>query len=77
MSPTARSASRPLKLGKVVLAVAMAASYGLIMAFEWTREFFKLDLFIADGWVIVVVAVVVAGVAIYNIPRIVPGLVRS
>ena len=71
------SASRPLKLWKVVLAVVMAASYGLIMAFEWTRDFFKLDLFTTDGWVIVAAAVGVAGVAIYNIPRIVPGLARS
>lgn len=71
------SASRPLRLWKVVLAGAMAASYGLIMTFESTRDYFKLDLFIADGWVIVAVAVAVAGVAIYNIQRIVPGLARS
>ena len=71
------SASRPLRLWKVVLAAAMAASYGLIMIIEWTRDYFKLDLFTADGWVIVAAAVGVAGVAIYNIPRIVPGLARS
>jgi len=71
------SASRPLKLWKVVLAGAMAASYGLIMLIDWTRNYFELVRFNADGWALVAVAVGVAGVAIYNVPRFVPGLARA
>jgi hypothetical protein len=71
------SASRPLTFWKVVLAIAMAASYGLIMVIDWTRNFFELVLFNADGWAVVAIAVGVAGVAIYYVPRLVPGLARS
>ena len=71
------SASRPLRLWKVVLAAAMAASYALIMVIDWTRNFFELVLFNADGWAVVAIAVGVAGVAIYYVPRLVPGLARS
>ncbi len=70
------SASRPLKPWKVLLAVSMAASYGLILAIGWTRNFFELFLFDADGWAVVATAVAIAGVAIYNLPRFVPGLAR-
>lgn len=70
------SASRPLKLWKAMLVMAMTALYGLIMIIEWSREYFELVLFSADGWAIVAAAVGVAGVFIYNLPRIVPGLSR-
>ncbi len=71
------SASRPLKPWKVLLAAAMAASYGVIMAIEWTRKYFELDLFGADGWAVVATAVGVAGVVIYSVPRVFPGLSRA
>ena len=71
------SASRPLNGWKVLLAVAMAASYGLILTIDWMRDYFELVLFTADGWAVVGVAVGIAGVVIYNLPRVVPGLART
>ena len=70
------SASRPLRLWKVVLAAAMGASYALIMVIDWTRDFFELFRFPVDGWAVVAVSVGIAGLAIYNVPRFVPGLAR-
>jgi len=70
------SASRPLEPWKVLLAAAMAASYALIVVIDWTRNYFELVLFSADGWAVLATAVGIAGVVIYNLPRLVPGLAR-
>lgn len=61
------SASKPLRSWKLGLAAAMAASYSLIMAIEWTRTYFELVVFPSTGWIVVATAVGVAGVAIYGV----------
>lgn len=71
------SASRPLELWKVLLAGAMAGSYALIVVIDWTREYFELVRLSADGWAVLAAAVGIAGAAIYNLPRVVPGLTRT
>ncbi|HUF99378.1 MAG TPA: HAD-IC family P-type ATPase [Ilumatobacter sp.] len=66
--------SRPLRVWKVGLTTAMAASYVVVMAIPWTRDYFELDLFTGDAWLIVAGAVLVATAGIVAVPRFVPGL---
>ncbi len=71
------TASRPVRPWKVGLAATMAACYIGIMAVPWTREFFELDLYTGEAWLIAAAAVFVASVAIATLPRVVPGLSRQ
>ena len=53
--------SRPLRPWKVGLAAAMAASYGVAMAWPLLREFFQLDVPSLAAWLWVLGAVAVGG----------------
>jgi cation-transporting ATPase E len=61
--------SRPLRTWKVGLAVAMAASYVLVMTIDPLREFFELDIPPADAWVVIVIGTVVAGIGLWFLPQ--------
>lgn len=62
-------ASRPLRPWKIGLVAAMAASYGVIMALPFARNFFELDLFTdATAWWIGGIASAIAAVLIGLIP---------
>lgn len=56
--------SRPLKPWKILLALAMAALYGAVMASDVGRSFFELDLPPADLWVVSGVVITVVGALI-------------
>ena len=71
------TASRPLRLWKVGVAVLMAAGYGLILALPSAREYFELDMFSGAPLVMVGVAVLVSSLLIFAIPTLVPGLSHS
>ena len=65
------TASRPLQLWKIVLALAMAGGQALIMVIGFTRDYFEIDLFTGAPWMVVSLAVVLAGAAIALLPRFV------
>ena len=58
--------SRPLRPWKVGLAAAMAASYGVAMAWPLLREFFQLDIPSLAAWLWVLGAVAVGGVGAWG-----------
>ena len=62
------AASRPLRGWKFGLALAMAASYAVIVAIPSQREFFELDLFGGPAWIVSAISVAVAGIGIFAIP---------
>jgi cation-transporting ATPase E len=64
------SISRPLRPWKLGLALAMAASYVLVMALEVGRDYFELDAPPTSAWVIGAVCVAVGGLAISQAPRL-------
>ena len=63
------AASRPLRGWKFGLALAMAASYAVIVAIPSQREFFELDLFGGPAWIVSAISVAVAGIGIFAIPK--------
>ncbi len=58
--------SRPLRPWKVGLAAAMAASYGVAMAWPLLREFFQLDVPSLAAWLWVLGAVAVGGIGAWG-----------
>jgi cation-transporting ATPase E len=64
------SISRPIRPWKLGLALAMAASYVLVMALEVGRDYFELDAPPTSAWVIGAVCVAVGGLAISQAPRL-------
>ncbi len=70
-------ASRPLRPWKVLLAVAMAGLYALIVALPFARKFFELHLFGADGWALTAGFVALGSLAVALVARIMPGLART
>ena len=62
------AASRPLRGWKIGLALAMAASYAIIVAIPSQREFFELDLFGGPAWIVSAISVAVASLGILAIP---------
>ena len=64
------TASGRLQLWKVALTAAMAASYALIMAIPFSREYFELDLFSGQPIIVVAAAAGIASIAIFLLPRI-------
>ena len=63
------ASSRPLKLWKIGLVILMAVSYLIILAIDFAREFFELDLFTGNAWIVVAVAVAAASLAILIISQ--------
>lgn len=61
--------SRPLRPWKIGLAAAMAGSYMVVMVWPWARNFFELDIPPGWMWIPTIVAVVIAGMGVINIPR--------
>ncbi len=55
--------SRPLRGWKVTLATCMAGSYAIAMAVPFGRDFFQLDAPTLSGWILMLSAVAVGGVA--------------
>jgi cation-transporting ATPase E len=68
------TASRPLVAWKVGLALAMVASYALVMAWSFTRDYFELDNPDPWLWGPAGTAIVVGGAMILAIPSVIPGL---
>ena len=62
------AASQPLRGWKIGLALAMAASYAVIVAIPSQREFFELDLFGGPAWIVSAISVAVAAIGIFAIP---------
>ncbi|MEL7208797.1 MAG: HAD-IC family P-type ATPase, partial [Actinomycetota bacterium] len=67
-------ASRPIRPWKLGLALGMAASYAVVFAVPWLRDFFVLDRLEPSTIAIGAWAAAVASVVIVLIPRLVPGL---
>ncbi|MFQ5558799.1 MAG: HAD-IC family P-type ATPase, partial [Acidimicrobiales bacterium] len=65
--------SRPLRPWKIGLATAMAAMYTATMLWSTPREYFELDLPDGPGWLVVAAAVVVGGIAVWQVPRLTIG----
>ncbi|WP_420638195.1 HAD-IC family P-type ATPase [Candidatus Poriferisocius sp.] len=61
--------SRPLRPWKIGLALAMAGSYAVVMAWPFARDFFELDGPPPWMWIPTMVAVAIAGAAVITIPR--------
>jgi cation-transporting ATPase E len=66
--------SAPLRLWKIGLGAAMAASYGVVLSVPFTRDFFKLSLPQGDVWVASTIAIAVGSAVIAAIPFAIPGL---
>ena len=68
--------SRPLQLWKVALALSMAALYVAVLAIDFLREYFQLELPPADAWAVIAVGAGVAAVGVWLVPtaveRVVP-----
>ena len=62
--------SRPLKPWKVGLAAAMAASYALVMAIPFGRNYFELDLPTAEAWYGVAAASVIGSIGVWTASRL-------
>jgi len=62
--------SRPLQLWKVALALSMAALYVAVLAIDFLREYFQLELPPAEAWVVIVVGAVVAAVGVWLVPTV-------
>jgi cation-transporting ATPase E len=62
--------SRPLHVWKAILVAAMAASYAVVFAVPFLRDFFELELFRSDAWWYSLAAVVVAGALIVALSSI-------
>ncbi len=69
--------SRPLRLWKIGLAVAMGASYVAVLSVPLTRDFFELTLPSGDVWSASLLAIAVGGALVVAIPFAIPGLRSS
>ncbi|MGB0114790.1 MAG: HAD-IC family P-type ATPase [Ilumatobacteraceae bacterium] len=63
-------ASRPMRPWKLLLVVAMAASYGVVLLIPALRSYFMLEPYWGNSWAYVAIAVAAAGSFIVAIPRI-------
>ena len=66
--------SRPLRLWKIGLAVAMAALYTLIITIPAGRDYFELSIPDGSIWTVSAITVAIAGALIVAIPLVVPGI---
>lgn len=66
--------SRPLKLWKVSLAIAMAGLHACIIAIPFTRDYFELEWLDGKAWLMVFVATFIASIFVIIIQRIIPGI---
>ena len=69
--------SRPLKLWKVSLAVAMAGLHACIIAIPFTRDYFELEWLDGKSWLMVFVATFIASIIIILIQRLIPGILSD
>ncbi|HSP28280.1 MAG TPA: HAD-IC family P-type ATPase [Ilumatobacteraceae bacterium] len=65
-------ASRPLRIWKVGLVIAMGVAYVIVFLVPFLRDFFRLEVFWSSAWAYAAVAVGVAGPLIALIPRVIP-----
>jgi cation-transporting ATPase E len=65
--------SRPLKPWKVALVVAMAASYLVVLAVPFTRDYFELVLPDGIAWLVVALAALAGGTGAWLTARLVDG----
>jgi cation-transporting ATPase E len=63
--------SRPLKPWKVALVVAMAASYLVVLAVPFTRDYFELVLPDGIAWLVVAIGALVGGTGVWFTARLV------
>jgi cation-transporting ATPase E len=66
--------SRPLKLWKVSLAIAMAGLHGCIIAIPFTRNYFELEWLDGKAWLMVFGTTFIASIFVIIIQRIIPGI---
>jgi cation-transporting ATPase E len=66
--------SRPLAVWKIGLAVAMALSYVVIMAWPYQREYFELDVPPDSAFVKIAIVSAIASAALIAVPRFLPWL---
>jgi cation-transporting P-type ATPase E len=66
--------SRPLRLWKIGLAAAMAASYAVVMVVPFLRKWFELDLPDGGAWWPAVGVVIAAGALVAAVPLVMPQL---
>ena len=62
--------SRPLKPWKIGLAAAMAASYALVMAIPFGRNYFQLDLPPGPAWAGVAIASALGSIGVWATSRL-------
>ena len=62
--------SRPLRLWKVGLAVAMGLSYVVVMAVPWLSDYFELASPPIGSWVVIAIGATSAAIVIwFSVPR--------
>jgi cation-transporting P-type ATPase E len=66
--------SRPLRLWKIGLAAAMAASYVAVLSVPFARDFFELSLPEGDVWTAILLIMAIGAALVIAIPLVVPGL---
>jgi len=66
--------SRPLRTWKVGLMLAMAALYVAVIAIEFLRDYFQLELPPAEAWVVIAIGSVAAGFGVWLVPAAVERL---
>ena len=60
--------SRPLQLWKVTLAASMAALYVSVLAIDFLRDYFQLEMPPADAWPVIAVGAGVACLGVWLVP---------
>ena len=69
--------SRPLRLWKVGLAIAMAGMHACIIAIPFTRNYFELEWLNGKTWLMVSFATLGASLLIIMIQRVIPGILPA
>ena len=60
--------SRPLQLWKIALSLTMAALYVSVLAIDFLRDYFQLDLPPSDAWLVIGTGAIVASVGVWLVP---------
>jgi len=69
--------SRPLRLWKIGLAVAMAGLQACIIALPFTRNYFALEWISGRTWGCIAIVVAIAGLIVTMLPYLIPGILPA
>ncbi|MDG1845977.1 MAG: HAD-IC family P-type ATPase [Acidimicrobiales bacterium] len=69
--------SRPLRIWKIGLAVAMAGLQACIIALPASRKYFELEWVDGRTWGYIAIVVAIAGICVAILPRLIPGILSS